>query len=461
MTTLLVRNATLLVTMDDHRREIPGGGLFARNGFIEQVGSTDELPVTADEVVDMAGCVVLPGLINTHHHFFQTLTRAVPAAQNANLFRWLETLYPIWAGLMPEDIYISTRTALAELALSGCTTASDHLYIYPNGCRLDDEIAGAKSIGVRLHASRGSMSVGESQGGLPPDHVVEDEAFILRDSQRLIERYHDSGPGSMVQVVIAPCSPFSVSRNLMKESAKLARAYGVHLHTHLAETEDEEDYCLQKFDARPVGYMEQLDWLGEDVWFAHSIYVNQTEIRKYASTGCGVAHCPSSNMRLASGIAPIQQLLHVGVKVGLGVDGSASNDSSHLLAEARQAMLLARLKNGLEGASRSGGTVEFFTPRQALELATRGGAAVLGRKDIGSLEVGKCADFIAFDMDTIGYAGALSDPVGALFLCSAQNVDASFVHGKAIVRDGKLVVADLDEIIREHNAASSRLLAKV
>ncbi len=308
MPTLLIKNASILVTMDGPRREIAGGGLFARDGIIQQVGPAGELPPTADEVLDLSGCIVFPGLINTHHHFYQTLTRAVPAAQDANLFNWLKTLYPIWARMTPDDIFISTQTALAELALSGCTTASDHLYLFPNGSRLDDEIAAAGEVGLRLHASRGSMSLGESQGGLPPDSVVDSEAHILSDSQRLIEAYHDPKAGSMLQIVLAPCSPFSVSGELMRQSAVLAREYGVHLHTHLAETQDEEVFCLEKFGARPAAYMQSLDWVGEDVWFAHAVHANPAEIQMFAHTGCGVAHCPSSNMRLASGIAPLQAL---------------------------------------------------------------------------------------------------------------------------------------------------------
>ena len=416
MPSKLIKHCDVLVTMDAHRREIRDGGLFILNGMIDQVGPSDSLPETADEVIDLRNHVVLPGLINTHHHFYQTLTRVVPAAQNANLFNWLKTLYPIWARLQPEDIYISTQTALAELALSGCTTASDHLYLYPNGSKLDDEIAAALEVGVRLHASRGSMSLGESQGGLPPDSVVEDEASILRDSQRLIETYHDPNPGAMTQIVLAPCSPFSVTASLMRESVSLARHYGVHLHTHLAETQDEEKFCQELFGHKPVSYMESLDWVGSDVWFAHSVHVDAAEINTYRRTGCGVAHCPSSNMRLASGIAPVMAMRSAGVKVGLGVDGSASNDCSHLLAEVRQAMLLARLNAALGGASLSNQDAPaLMTAREALEIATIGSAAVLGRTDLGSLESGKCADFFAVRMDRLDYAGALHDPVAALY----------------------------------------------
>ncbi|MGE5123638.1 MAG: amidohydrolase family protein, partial [Acidobacteriaceae bacterium] len=318
MGTLLIKNAAILVTMDAHRREIAGGGIFIRDGFIDQVGSTGELPEQADEILELSGYIVLPGLINTHHHFYQTLTRAVPEAQDANLFNWLKTLYPIWGQMTPQDIHISTQTALCELALSGCTTASDHLYIYPNGSRLDDEIEAAAEVGIRFHASRGSMSLGESKGGLPPDHVVEDEDHIISDSQRIIEQYHDPKPGSMLQIVVAPCSPFSVTPSLMRSSADLARQYGVHLHTHLAETQDEEAYCLEKSGFKPVAFREELNWLGNDVWFAHSVHVDDGEIELYAETGCGVAHCPTSNMRLASGIAPIMDMLKVGVNIGLG-----------------------------------------------------------------------------------------------------------------------------------------------
>ena len=462
MTTLLVRNASVLVTMDDHRREITGGGLFVRDGFIEQVGPTADLPEQADEILDLSGHILLPGLINTHHHFYQTLTRVVPAAQDANLFNWLKTLYPIWAGLTPEDIRISTKTALAELALSGCTTASDHLYLFPNGSRLDDEIFAGREVGLRLHASRGSMSLGESKGGLPPDSVVENEDDILKDSQRLIETYHDPNPGAMTQVVLAPCSPFSVTGDLMRQSAVLAREYGVCLHTHLAETEDEEVFCQEKFGFRPVAYMDVLNWVGSDVWFAHSVHVSQEEIHLYAQTGCGIAHCPTSNMRLASGIAPIFDMLNAGVKVGLGVDGSASNDGSHLLEEARQALMVARLRAALGGASFSGEDVPpLMTARQALEIATRGSAAVLGRVDIGSLVPGKCADFFAVDLNRLDYAGALHDPVAALVFCAPVGADYNVVGGEFIVKDGALVTVDLPQLVEEHNRAAGRLLSEV
>jgi len=446
--------------MDDHHQEIADGGLFIRNGFIEKVAPTSDLPTSADEILDLAGHILLPGLINTHHHFYQTLTRAVPAAQDANLFNWLKTLYPIWARMNPDDIRISTQTALAELALSGCTTASDHLYLFPNGSRLDDEILAAREVGLRLQASRGSMSLGTSKGGLPPDSVVEDEDFILEDSQRLIQKYHDYNPGAMTQIVLAPCSPFSVTPQLMRQSAQLARQYNVHLHTHLAETKDEELFCQEKFGYRPVAYMEALDWIGADVWFAHSVHVNHSEIELYGHTGCGVAHCPSSNMRLASGIAPILEMLKYGVKVGLGVDGSASNDSSHMLAEVRQAMLLSRLGAGVAGASLSSQPAPpLMTARQALELATRGSAAVLGRADLGSLEVGKCADFFAVDLNQLEYSGALHDPVAALVFCSPVRANYTVVGGEFVVKEGKLATLELPKLIERHNQAAKRLLS--
>ncbi|MGE5376485.1 MAG: 8-oxoguanine deaminase [Bacteroidota bacterium] len=458
MTTLLITHAHIL-TMDDHQREIPDGGLFIRDGFIEQVGATASLPHEADEVLDLSGHIVLPGLVNTHHHFYQTLTRAVPAAQDANLFNWLTTLYPIWARLNPEDIFTSAQTALGELALSGCTTASDHLYLFPNGSKLDDEIAAAQEIGLRIQASRGSMSLGQSQGGLPPDSVVDSEDSILKDSQRLIQKYHDPKPGAFVQIVLAPCSPFSVTSDLMKESAKLAREYGVHLHTHLAETEDEEQFCLQRFGHRPVGYMQEVDWVGGDVWFAHAVWVNQEEIGVFAKHNCGVAHCPTSNMRLASGIAPVKEYRAAGVNVGLGVDGSASNDGSHLLAEVRNAMLVSRVKEGLTGYSLSNDpNRKLMTAREALYLGTRGGAAVLGRTDIGSLESGKCADFFAIDLNRIGFTG-MHDPVAALVFGQSVNADYTVVGGRFVVREGRLCTVDEGRLIEKHNKAARRLLA--
>jgi len=459
MSTILIKNIAVLVTMDDQRRELHDTNLYVKDGFIAAIGESQDMPDSADETLDLSGHIVLPGFINTHHHFYQTLTRAVPKAQDANLFHWLKTLYPIWARLTPEDIQTSSKTALSELAISGCTTASDHLYLFPNGSKLDDEIQAAGEVGLRLHASRGSMSLGESKGGLPPDSVVDTEEHILKDSQRLIETYHDPNPGSMVQIVLAPCSPFSVTGELMQQSAVMAREYGVQLHTHLAETKDEEDFCLEMFGHRPVGYMQEVDWIGDDVWFAHSVHVSQEEMALYSHTGCGVAHCPSSNMRLGSGIAPIMQMHTMGIKVGIGVDGSASNDSSHMIGEVRQAMLLSRVGAGLQGASRSDEDAPpLMSARKAIELATRGGAAVLGRDDIGSLTVGKCADLVAINLNRLGYAGALHDPVAATLFCAPQNVDLNIVGGKIVVKDGQLTRLDTPALVQDHNQAAKRLL---
>lgn len=455
MTTLLLRHAEVLVTMDGNRREIADGGLFARDGWIEQVGPTSELPENADQVIDLHGHVVLPGLINTHHHLYQTLTRVVPGAQNAGLFDWLVELYPIWARIQPQDIRISTQIGLAELALTGCTTASDHLYLFPNGSRLDDQIEAAEPMGLRLHASRGSMSLGESDGGLPPDSVVEEPGAILSDTRRLIETYHDPEPGSMVQIVVAPCSPFSVSPDLMRESAALARTYKVRLHTHLAETLSEEKFCLEHFGSRPVGYAEELDWTGEDVWFAHAVHVNAEEVRLIADAGVGVAHCPSSNMRLASGIAPVPDYLKAGIDVGLGVDGSASNDSSNMLAEARMAMLLGRVGGAVDSLAR---VRTLLTARQVLEMATLGGAAVLGRSDIGFLAPGMCADVIGIDVSAVEFSGAQHDLVAAVVFCAPPRVNWNIVHGRTVVERGQMVCIDLPAAIEAHQAASIRLI---
>jgi 8-oxoguanine deaminase len=450
MPTLLLKHADVLVTMDGVRREIHDGALFLRDNIIEQVGATSELDAAADHIIDASGMVVLPGLVNTHHHLYQTLTRAIPAAQNASLFHWLKTLYPIWAELTPEAVHISALIGLCELVMSGCTTAADHLYLFPNGSKLDDEISAAREVGIRFHPTRGSMSLGESKGGLPPDSVCENEEAILRDSRRVIEQFNDPEPYSMCRVSLAPCSPFSVTPDLMRESARLARSYKVSLHTHLAETSDEEKFCLEKFDKRPVDYADHLEWLGSDVWFAHSVHCNEFEIERYAKTGTGVAHCPSSNMRLASGIAPIVKMMQARVKVGLGVDGSASNDSSHMLAEARQAMLLHRV-NGDPGA---------LSGRQALELATIGGASVLCRGDIGSLEKGKAADFIGIKMNRVEYAGALHDPVAALVFCAPPRVDLSVINGRVVVEDGNLLTLDLPPVIGRHNRIARKMVER-
>jgi cytosine/adenosine deaminase-related metal-dependent hydrolase len=469
MDTLLIKNAAVVVTMDDNRREITDGGLLVRDNVIEQVGKSDDLPYEADRVLDLSDHVILPGLINTHHHMYQTLTRVL--AQDSNLFNWLKTLYPIWANLTDEGVYTSTLTALAELALSGCTTSSDHLYIFPNDCTLDSQIRAAQEIGVRFHAARGSMSLGESQGGLPPDSVTEDEETILKDSQRLIEQYHDHDRHAMLRIVIAPCSPFSVTEDLMRQSAEMARHYDVHLHTHLAETFEEEEFCLETYGKRPVWYVESLGWVGDDVWHAHCIHLSPSEIKLLGHTKTGVAHCPSSNMRLGSGIAPVSELLQNGVNVGLGVDGSASNDGAHLLAEARQAMLLQRVnpvahhpslyERATEMGSRLGpmpADVKAMSARQALELATRGGAAVLGRDDIGVLAPGMSADFVAYDVTGIPFAGAQSDLVSAVLFCHPQNVDLSVINGRIVVEDGRLTTVDMEKHLIRHNQISQAMI---
>jgi 8-oxoguanine deaminase len=446
---LLVKNATLLATMDAESREWPAGGLLAEDGVIRAVGPTDTLPATANEVVDATGMVVLPGLVNTHHHFYQTLTRAVPAAQDADLFTWLQTLYPIWARLTPEAIAVSTKVALAELLLSGCTTTSDHTYIWPNGARLDDQIEAVQELGVRFHAARGSMSLGESAGGLPPDSVVEAEDAILRDSRRLIETYHDPDRFAMLRIVLAPCSPFSVTPDLMRESVALARSYGVHSHTHLAETRDEADFCASTFGRTPVELIEDLGWTGADVWHAHVVHPSSQEIARLGDSRTGASHCPTSNMRLGSGIARVGEWLRAGLRVGLGVDGSASNDSSHLMAEARQAMLLQRVT----------GDPAALGARQTLQIATHGGAGVLGRDDIGVLAPGMAADLIGVRVDTLPFAGgAVHDPLAAVLFCAPATVDLSVINGHVRVRSGGIVDFDLPRVVARHNEIAHELV---
>jgi 8-oxoguanine deaminase len=441
----LFRNALVVVTMDDARREIPDASVLVEGNRIKAVGQGD---FVADEVIDVRGHVVMPGLINTHHHMYQSLTRAVPAAQDASLFQWLKALYPIWARLTPEMIKVSTQTAMAELLLSGCTTSSDHLYLYPNGSRLDDAIEAAHDIGMRFHAARGAMSVGESAGGLPPDSVVEDERSILKDMQRLVETYHDPSACSMCRIVLAPCSPFSVSQDLMRETAVLAREVGVSLHTHLAENDDDVAYSLDRFGATPAQYAEDLGWVGRDVWHAHCVKLDDDGISRFAKTATGVAHCPCSNMRLASGIAPVGKMRKAGVAIGLGVDGSASNDGAHMLGEARQAMLLQRVGFGAAAMS----------AREALELATRGGAAVLNRSDIGALAPGMAADVVAFDMQSIAQAGALHDPVAALVFSAPMRAAYTMVNGRMVVRAGQLMTVDERQLATRHNALAAKLV---
>jgi len=455
MGTLLIHHARLLVTMDAQRREIADGAVFVRDQVIEAVGPSASLPAIADEVIDARDQVVMPGLVNTHHHMYQTLTRVIRPAQDSELFDWLRTLYPIWAGLTPEMVHVSTQTAMAELLLSGCTTSSDHLYLFPNGVRLDDSLEAAAEIGLRFHAARGAMSVGQSQGGLPPDTVVEREDAILRDTQRVIERWHDAGRYAMQRIVVAPCSPFSVSRGLMRDAALLARSYGaahgVSLHTHLAENDKDIAYTRDMFGCTPAEYAEQLGWLGPDVWHAHCVKLDEAGITLFARTGTGVAHCPGSNMRLASGIAPIRAMRDAGVPVSIAVDGSASNDSGHLLGEARLALLLQRVAHGpVKGPA-------AMTAREVLEIATLGGARVLGRDDIGALAPGMAADIVTVPLDEIGLAGAHHDPLAALFFCHVPCVRHSIVNGRVVVRDGRITTLDLPRLIERHNRLAGQL----
>lgn len=441
---ILIRGAAAVVTMDGARREIAGGDVLLRGGVVAAVGTG---LATTGEVVEAAGCVVTPGLVNTHHHLYQTLTRAVPGGQDALLFGWLKTLYPIWGRFGPEEMFVSAQVGLAELALSGCTLTSDHLYLYPNGARLDDTIAAAAEVGLRFHPTRGAMSIGESAGGLPPDALVEREAAILEDCIRVVDAFHDPRAGAMVRVGLAPCSPFSVSRELMRDAALLARDKGVMLHTHLAENDEDIAYSLAQFGCRPGQYAEELGWTGADVWHAHCVKLDGSEIELFSRSGTGVAHCPCSNCRLGSGIAPVRAMRDAGVKVGLGVDGSASNDAGNLVAEARMAMLLQRVARGADAMG----------VREALEIATLGGARVLGREDCGSLEPGKRADVAVWDMTGVEAAGSW-DPVGALLLCGPARVTHLFVEGRQVVRDGQMVTVDLPRVVERQNRLAARLM---
>ncbi len=476
MKTLLIHNAHTIATQDDARTELRNASIYIRGNRIEAIGPASTLPpeaLQADEVIDARHYLVTPGLVNTHHHMYQSLTRTIPSVQNAELFGWLQGLYPLWAGLTPEMVHVSTQVAMAELLLSGCTTSSDHLYIYPNGVRLDDSIHAAQEIGMRFTATRGSMSLGQSQGGLPPDRVVEQEDFILKDTQRVIAAHHDAAFASMTQIAVAPCSPFSVSRDLMRLSAELARSQGVRLHTHLAENDHDLAYSRAKFGCTPTQYAQDLGWLGHDVWHAHCVKLDDTGISLFAASKTGVAHCPCSNMRLASGIAPVRKMLNAGIPVGLGVDGSASNDAAHMVNEARQALLLARVGRAMqapeERTSATGERKTFFgcdlgpaemTARDVLHMATRGGAQVLGRSDIGHLSVGMCADLVLFDLNTLAFAGgAVHDPVGALLLCGSPQVDYSVVNGRVVVREGQLATLELGPLVERHNALAVALAA--
>ena len=442
MTELLIRNADYLLTMDETRRELVSADVLLRDGVVVAVGQN---LTTEGEVVEASGCVVTPGLVNTHHHLYQSLTRAVPGGQDALLFGWLKTLYPIWARFTPDHMYVSAQVGLAELALSGCTLSSDHLYMYPNGSRLEDTIHAAAEIGVRFQPTRGAMSIGESDGGLPPDALVEREAAILEDCIRVIDGFHDPSASSMCRVGIAPCSPFSVSRDLMRDAALLARDKGVMLHTHLAENDEDIAYSLAQFGCRPGQYAQDLGWVGPDVWHAHCVKLDPSEIALFAQTKTGVAHCPCSNCRLGSGIAPLRAMRDSGVPVGLGVDGSASNDAGNLVAEARQAMLLQRVAGGADAMS----------AREALEIATRGGADILGRPECGRIEVGARADIAIWDVSGIESAGSW-DPA-ALLLAGPTTVRDLLVEGRSVVRDGQVVTIDLPAQIAQQNKLARAL----
>ncbi len=464
MSIVAIQNAERLVTMDESRREITNGTVLVDGRKIVFVGDNTSAnqwiknqSVEVVDSIDARGTVVLPGLINCHHHLYQTLTRSVGTAQGLSLFDWLKTLYPIWGRMDGEAVYVSAKLGLAELLLSGATTVADHLYLFPNGAKLDDEIRAAQELGVRFHPTRGSMSLGESQGGLPPDNICEDEDDIITDCVRVLEQFHDPDPFSMLRIGLAPCSPFSVTPELMRKTAELARQYtAVNLHTHLAETIDENRFCEEQFGMRPLAYMESLGWTGEDVWYAHMVHPDEDEINTLAKTQSGVCHCPSSNMILASGIAPIREMCDADVRVGLGVDGSASNDGNHLLGEARQAMLLQRV--GWPGFESSAGR---FSAREALEIATLGGASVLNRDDIGSLEVGKAADLVCFRIDDINHAGGMSDPVASLMTCAPGQVWYSMINGRSVVQQGNIPGLDINALVKQHNLISQRMLAKV
>lgn len=443
MSETLIRGADVILTMDDGRRELAGADILIRDG---KIAALEAGLATPGRVIDARGCVVTPGLVNTHHHLYQTLTRAVPGAQDALLFGWLKTLYPIWSRFGPEHMHVSALVGLAELALSGCSMTSDHLYLYPNGARLDDTIAAACEIGLRFHATRGAMSIGESAGGLPPDSLVEAESAILDDCIRVIDRFHDPAPEAMIRVGVAPCSPFSVSRDLMREAAFLARDKGVMLHTHLAENDEDVAYSLAQFGCRPGQYAEDLGWTGDDVWHAHCVKLDGREIDLFARTGTGVAHCPCSNCRLGSGIAPVRSLRDAGVPVGLGVDGSASNDAGNLVSEARQSMLLQRVLRGADAMS----------PREALEIATRGGAEVLGRgQSCGQITPGFRADIAIWDMSGVEAAGSW-DPA-ALLLAGPTRVRDLFVDGRPVVLDGQVMTIDLAAVIARQNTLARSL----
>ena len=453
MKTLLIKNALRIARMNDTRDELADSDILIEGNVIKELGKG--LQAKADRVIDARGCVVFPGFINTHHHLYQTLTRNLPAVQDSKLFDWLVYLYEVWRHVTPEGVNVSAQVGLGELLLTGCTTSSDHFYLFPGGKSadlIDREIEGAATVGMRFHACRGSMSRGKSKGGLPPDDVVQTEDEIMKDCERLVKKYHDRKPLAMTRVALAPCSPFSVTTELLKLTAEMAKKWDVRMHTHLAETIDEEAYCLQLHKMRPLAYMESVGWLeGGRSWFAHCVHMNEPESQLMGKTQTGVAHCPSSNLRLGSGIAPIRMYLKHQVPVGLGVDGSASNDGCDMLGEARQAMLVARVKSG----------VASMPARDALWIATRGGARVLGRDDIGELSPGKAADLAVFDLSGIEFAGSLSDPVAAALFCGASHkAKHVLVNGEPVVEDGRLLKVDERALAAKANALSREMLEK-
>ena len=453
MKTILIKNALVLATMDGEGREIKGGDVYIEGPEIRKIGKG--LKVKADTVIDAKNCVVLPGFVNTHHHLYQTLTRNLPAVQDAKLFDWLVYLYEIWRHIDPAAVYTSTQTGLGELLLTGCTTSTDHLYLVPkknSGLFIDTQIEAASELGIRFHPTRGSMSRGRSKGGLPPDDVVQPEDFIMKDCERLVHKYHDESKFAMTRIALAPCSPFSVTTELLKLTAEMAKKWGVRMHTHLAETEDEEAFCLKLFKLRPLDYMESVGWVSEgNAWFAHCVYINEKEAKRMGKTGTGVAHCPCSNLRLGSGIAPIRMFLDNKVPVGLAVDGSASNDTSDMLGELRQAMLVHRVRSG----------VASMPARDVFKMATRGGAAVLGRNDVGSIEPGKAADLAIFDVSGLDFAGSGSDPLASLLFCGAgHRTKYTIVNGKVVVKDGRLVNVDEFKLAERANKIAENLLRK-
>ncbi len=451
---ILIKNAETIAILKKNKREIKNGWIEITDNIITNLGNDTNTPPVEnyDEIIDAKGKVIIPGLVNTHHHFFQTLTRAYIKTNNAKLFDWLVNLYPIWSQINEGAVYISTKIACAEMMLSGCTMTTDHHYLFPKGETklIDAQIEAAKEMGIRFHPTRGSMCLSKKDGGLPPDSIVQTEDEILYDSERLIDKYNDSEKYSMLRIALAPCSPFSVTQNIMKETAKMGKDKDVLLHTHLAETMDEEHYCLEKFGLRPLDYLEEVGWLNNRVWLAHGIYFNDEEIKRMGNAQLGVAHCPSSNMRLGSGICKVNQLLENGVKVGIAVDGSSSNDSSNVLAETRQAMLLTRVAYGSEAMSTD----------TALKLATQGGANILGREDTGSIEIGKVADLSIFDINTLSHS-SVGDPLASLLLCNPIDVDTLIINGVIQIRDGDFVNQNILELVTKHKNISKKLLDRL